>query len=202
MREAKDSLEARVLRVLFVGGIMGGSWVSVEVGGGGGVAGRGRVKGRGARRGEERSCSVELSMELSVSVMVEGVVLRVAGKLWLMSAFAWCIMVSVEGVVEDSEEERAVENESRVWVLAFWVSGWLVGGSDWVDELSVLADRVMTPSFSSWAAGVRGGLFLMVLEAHRSCGHSIGMWHKAGQEARKVHTCSTVEGIWLGGDRH
>lgn len=119
-----------------------------------------------------------------------------------MSAFAWCIMVSVEGVVEASEEERAVEKELRVWVLAFWVSGWLVGASDWVDELSVLVGGVIMPSSSSWAAGIRGWLFWMVLEAHRSCGHSIEMWRMAGQEDRRESTCSNVDRNQLGGDRH
>ena len=72
MREAKDSLEASVLRAVSVGGIMGGSWISLGgVVEGGGVPGRGRVNGRTilARRGEERSCS-SVSALLSVSIVL------------------------------------------------------------------------------------------------------------------------------------
>lgn len=109
MREAKDSLEASVLRAVSVGGIMGGSCVSLGgVDEGGGVPGRGRGKGRmiRARRGEERSRD-SVSALLSVSIVLAVMSSWAAVMLLLMSVFAWCMMVSVEGI-EDVLGESAI----------------------------------------------------------------------------------------------
>lgn len=152
MREAKDCLEARVLRAVSVGGIRGGSWVSFAgVVEGGGVPGRGRVKGRMilARRGEERSGS-EVSALLTVSMVL--VVMSASwagGMLLLMSLFAWCMMVSVEGIEEMLGESATVTKESLVWLLPLGESGRSMGPCDPIDDVSTLPRGEMTPMASS-----------------------------------------------------
>ena len=77
IREAKESLEARVLRSRVVGGMMLGSWESfggVDVGGG--VGGRGRKKG--ILRGDDASGeSVVLGDAVSLDVAFGGVAFMV-----------------------------------------------------------------------------------------------------------------------------
>ncbi len=151
MREAKDSLEARVLRAVSVGGIVGGSWVSLGgVAEGGGVPGRGRVNGRMilARRGEERSCSW-VSVLLSVSIVRVVVSSSAAARLLLMSLFAWCMMASVGGTVEILGDSAIVTYESMVWLLPFGESARSMGARDPMEEVSPLARGEMTPMASS-----------------------------------------------------
>lgn len=150
-REANDSLEASVLRAVSVGGIVGGSCVNLvgEIEGGG-VPGRGRVKGRMilARRGEERSCS-SVSALLRTSIVLVMVPFWAAAMLWLMSLFAWCMIVSVEGFVSILMESATVILESMVWLLPFGEDGRSMGPRDPMEEESMLAKGEITPSASS-----------------------------------------------------
>ncbi len=76
IREAKDSLEASELRSLVVGGMMLGSWASLDgVDEGGGVGGRGRKKG--IFRGDSSGELVVLCDSVSSSVAFVAVVLPV-----------------------------------------------------------------------------------------------------------------------------
>lgn len=110
IREVKDSFEASVLRAVSVGGIVGGSWAGFEgFSEGGGVPGRRSVKGGmiRARRGEEKSCSWGSAL-LEVSIVLAVLSSRAAGIAWLISLFAWCMIVSVERFVVLSGEAVTV----------------------------------------------------------------------------------------------
>lgn len=151
MREAKDFLEARVLRAVSVCGICGGSCVSLAgVVEGGGVPGRGRVNGWMilARRGEDRSCSW-VSILVSVSIVLVVMFSSAAARLLLMSLLAWCIIVSVDGFVEILRESATVTYESIVLSLPFGESDRSLGSGEPMGDVSGLAKGEMTLNAAS-----------------------------------------------------